>query len=188
MSVRIHPRHIEAFDARGTLQATHRIPDRKGGLVLEETHYDALRKPGHQAPTALASGFLALFPDALDFLDGLKERMKTLHPIHLQKLSKLVRTFGLEHVQEALAEATKHRNFNANAVERILVRKYPLLAVEPAYEDCVISPNLDGLVDIEEASLDEYDSDIRDHQSDPQFDQPPSDPQEPQTHEDDQDA
>ena len=161
VSVHVHPRHIEILDARGTLQATHSIPDRKGGIVIDPTHYDSLLRPGPQAATTLARGFLALFPDGAEFLDGLKERMKTFHPVHLRKLSKLVRTFGIEHVREAMATATRGRNFNANAVERILVREHPLLAVEPPYEDCVTTPNLEGLVDVDEASLDEYDADIR---------------------------
>jgi hypothetical protein len=86
--------------------------------------------PGLSRPVQEAR-FLARFPDAAAFLDGLTHRMTTLTPIHLHALTRLAELYGEAAVREALAVATAYRNFNARAVERILQRAHPTVVPEP---------------------------------------------------------
>ena len=71
------------------------------------------------------AAFLARFPDAHAFLEGLTQRMSTLTPIHLRAIDQLVALYGTAAVQHALAHAAVYRNFNAHAVFATLSFQLP---------------------------------------------------------------
>ena len=98
-------------------------------------------RPGQEA------GFLARFPEAAAFLDGLARRMTTLTPIHLHALRRLAALYGDAAMREALAIATAYRNFNARAVERILRRAHPTVVPEPALIARTLRPEAFGALD-----------------------------------------
>jgi hypothetical protein len=101
--------------------------------------------------------FLARFPDAAAFLDGLKDRMTTLTPIHLHALARLADLYGEPAVGDALAVATAYRNFNARAIERILARAHPTVVPEPAVGPATLRPEaLGALDDVEPGSPQDY--------------------------------
>jgi len=156
LSVRVYPRHLEVFDARGVLQATHRIPEPPCGLVIGEGHYDSIRRDPKVNAGESARRFLARFPQSEAFLEGLKTRMKSLHPIHLRKIDELVQIYGLENTRIALEKATEYRNFNANALERILRQHHPLLCVEPLEGSPPLAKGCGEIADLEIGSLEEY--------------------------------
>jgi hypothetical protein len=87
------------------------------------------------------------FPDASAFLDGLKARMTTLTPIHLQALARLADLYGDAAVRDALAVATTYRNFNARAIARILARAHPTAVPEPAVGPAPLRPEALGALD-----------------------------------------
>ena len=128
--VRVHPRHIEVFDARAILRAQHAIPDRPGVAAIDRSHYASIRRQPVANAGEVERAFLTAFPGCEAFLDGLKLRMKALWRIHVGKIERLLPVYGLDHLRAAIDKATVYHNFNANAVERILVRAHPLLAVE----------------------------------------------------------
>jgi len=130
VSVRIDPRHVHILDTAGEVVASHLVPE-------EPTRIPAPALPPGQHRAALSrpvqeAAFLARFPDAREFLDGLTQRMSTLTPIHLRAIDRLVALYGDQAVQHALARASAYRNFNARAVERILQRAHPTVVPEPA--------------------------------------------------------
>jgi transposase len=129
--VRVHidPVWVQIFDAAGALVATHAVPDEPTRLPTAPA-LPGCPGPGLSRPVQEAR-FLARFPDAAAFLDGLTHRMTTLTPIHLHALTRLAELYGEAAVREALAVATAYRNFNARAVERILQRAHPTVVPEP---------------------------------------------------------
>jgi len=153
--VRIDPVRVEILDATGTVVATHAVPDQPTRIP------SAAPPPGPAAPAVarpvLAARFLARFPDAGGFLDGLTHRMTTLTPIHLHALARLAALYGDAAVRDALAVATAYRNFNARAIERILQRAHPTVVSEPAVRGRSPRPDaLGALDDVEPGSPQDY--------------------------------
>jgi transposase len=145
VSVHIDPVRVQIFDAAGALVATHAVPDQPTRLPA------APEPPGRHGPSlsrpAQEARFLARFPDAAAFLDGLTHRMTTLTPIHLQALARLAELYGEAAVREALAVATAYRNFNARAIERILQRAHPTVVPESAVAAGAPRPEALGALD-----------------------------------------
>jgi len=155
VSVHIDPVRVQIFDAAGGLVATHAVPDQPTRLpsppAPSSRHDPALSRPAHEAH------FLARFPGAAAFLDGLKHRMTTLTPIHLHALARLTGLYGEAAVRDALAVATAYRNFNARAIERILARVHPTVVPEPAVGLVTLRPEaLGALDDVDPGSPQDY--------------------------------
>jgi transposase len=161
--VRVHvdPVRVQILDAAGDVVATHAVPDRPMRIP------SAALPPG-QPPTALsrpapAARFLARFPDAAAFLEGLTQRMATLTPIHLRTLEQLTDLYGEAAMRHALAVATAYRNFNARAIERILQRAHPSVVPEPAASTLAPRPEaLGALDDLDPSSPRDYTLDAMD--------------------------
>jgi hypothetical protein len=153
--VHIDPVRAQIFDAAGALVATHAVPDQPTRLPT------APPPPGHHEPRLSRSTqearFLARFPDAGAFLDGLKSRMTTLTPIHLHALARLTDLYGEVAMRDALAVATAYRNFNARAIERILARAHPTVVPEPGVVSASLRPEaLGALDDVDPGSPQDY--------------------------------
>src|SRR6266542_699810 len=103
VSVRIEPRQVHLLDAAGHIVASHRVPDTPTRLPAP------VPSPGHPrvalSRSAQEAAFLARFPHARAFLDGLAHRMTTLTPIHLRAIDQLVALYGHDAVQAALEHA-----------------------------------------------------------------------------------
>jgi transposase len=145
VSVRIDPRHVQILDPAGEVVASHLVPE-------APTRLPAPVPPPGPPRAALSRSvqeatFLARFPDARAFLDGLRHRMSTLTPIHLRAIDRLVDLYGEQAVQHALARASAYRNFNARAVERILQRAHPTVVPEPALGSLSPRPEALGALD-----------------------------------------
>jgi transposase len=155
VSVRIDPLHVTILNPSGEGAATYRVAEPPARLPA------ASPPPGH-APTAPSrpaqeAAFLARFPHAADFLEGLQRRMSTLTPIHLRALDRLAALYGVDAVSHALARAATYRNFNARAVERILARAHPTVVPEPATPPRAPRPEaLGALDDIDAGSPQDY--------------------------------
>jgi len=145
VSVRIDPAHVQILDAAGTVVASHRVPEAPTRLPAPAPPPGAPRA-ARSRPVQEAA-FLARFPDARAFLEGLTHRMSTLTPIHLRAIDQLVALYGTEAVQHALARAAAYRNFNARAVERILQRAHPTIVPEPALGALSPRPEAFGALD-----------------------------------------
>lgn len=149
VSVAIYPTRVSVLDAAGSVVVTHAVPDRPTRLPTDW----GPPAPPSEAPsrTALEARFLARFPGAAAFLDGLKRRMMTLTPIHLRTIDRLADLYGEAALRGALERATAFRNFNSLALERILQKAYPQVLPEPPIAP--ISPRPDAL-----SALDDVDS------------------------------
>jgi transposase len=153
--VRIHPHRLEVLDVHGNVVAGHAIPDLPCRLPAAWEPTDA--KGETFSRTALETRFLAYFPEAVAFLEGLLKRMKALTSVHLRLLERLVELYGEERVARAIERATRYRNFNVQAVERILVAEHPDIMPEPPVVPLSGGPAVLGaLDDIESGSLETY--------------------------------
>ncbi len=155
VNVRIDPRQVHLLDAAGQIVASHRVPETPTRIPAPAP------PPGHPraalSRSAQEAAFLARFPHARAFLDGLAHRMTTLTPIHLRAIDQLVALYGHDAVQAALARAAAYRNFNARAVERILQRAHPTVVPEPAVGALSPRPEAFGaLDDTDPGSLHDY--------------------------------
>jgi transposase len=145
VTVRVDPAQVAILDARGAVVATYAVPDQPTRLPNPPL------PPGPPALVGARPGpearFLTRFPDATRFLDGLKQRMTTLTPIHLRALERLAALYGDAAVRDALAVATAARNFNARAIERLLARAHPTVVPEPAVPPRAPRPEALGALD-----------------------------------------
>ena len=155
VTVRIGPTRVEILDAAGKVAAGHAVPDRPTRLP------SSVPLPGAPlagvSQTLLETRFLACFPAARDFLEGLKRKMTTLTPIHLRVIERLTELYGEAAVRAALERALVYRNFNACALRRVLEREHPQVIPEPAIPPLSTRPDALGALDeIEPVSPDDY--------------------------------
>jgi len=126
VTVLTSPKAIKVYNPNGELIAAHEIPAGKGGMVIDPAHYAQIRRCRRYVPARGLDGFfLESFPKRKAFLEGLKKRMKSICPIHLQNLRALMEHFTLRQVDGALKLATSHGIFTVTYVEEILKRRYP---------------------------------------------------------------
>ena len=155
VSVRIDPRHVHLLDTAGEVVTSHLVPEAPTRLPAPAP------PPGHHraafSRSVQEAAFLARFPHARAFLDGLTHRMTTLTPIHLRALDRLVDLYGQQAVGTALERAAAYRNFNARAIERILQRDHTTVVPEPALGSLSPRPEaLGALDDTDPGSLHDY--------------------------------
>jgi transposase len=128
VTVRVSPMKVEILDAAGEIAAAYKVPDSPQRIPTEDVPLNP-HPPGLSRST-LEARFLARFPGAATFLDGLKRRMIALTPIHLRAIERLADRYGDDAVTKAIDRATAYRNFNANALQRILERAHPTVVPE----------------------------------------------------------
>jgi transposase len=155
VSVRIYPHHVEVADAAGRVAVRHAIPDHP--MRLPADWGPPRPQETSLSRTVLETRFLARFPQAEEFLEGLKRRMNALASVHLRRIERLVTLYGDVPVAGAIERATRYRNFNAKAVERILEAKHPDVFPEAPVQPLLGNPAVLGaLDDIDSGSLSEY--------------------------------
>lgn len=157
---RVNPTRVEVLDAAGTVVARHEVPDRPMRLPTpgEPPHPS---EPAVSRP-ALEAAFLAHFPGATEFLDGLKIKMNALTPIHLRQIEKLTTLYGQANVRAAIDRAATYRNHSALAVTRILEQAHPEVVPEAPIAPITGDPaSLGALDDMDPGSPQDYDFDSR---------------------------
>jgi transposase len=117
---------LQVYDEAGKLVARHPLSDGKCGLVIDEAHYDELRRKKKTLPLpALEREFLGKFSEAGKFLDALKREVRSVAPIHLREILALARRYRAKDVAAALEEALRDGTPTAGYVREILSRKHP---------------------------------------------------------------
>jgi Mu transposase, C-terminal domain len=117
---------LEVHDERGKLVARHALQEGKCGLVIDEAHYQEIRRRKHAAPLPeLEREFLARFPDGGQFFDALKLALRSLAPIHLRELLGIARRYRPAEVSSAMDEALRAGTPTAGYVREILSRRHP---------------------------------------------------------------
>ncbi len=125
--VAIGPEDLLIYDREGKLVAQHRIHEGPGKLVIDEAHYEEIRRRERPAVTRpeLERQFLARFPGSEAFLESLKATLRSIAPIHLRELLALSRRYRASEFEAALKEALAHGTATAGYVRALLGRKHP---------------------------------------------------------------
>ena len=154
VGVRIYPLRVEVTDAAGKVVIAHSVPDRPTRLPPLD--------PG-PAPSAsysrpvMEAAFLARFPGATEFLNGLKRRMNALTPIHLKQIERLMNLYGEQSVREAIDRASAYGNYSSVAIGRILQKRFPTVVEDPPITPTTANPAaLGALDDIDSCSPADY--------------------------------
>jgi transposase len=117
---------LQIYDERGELVARHAIERGPGKLVIDPAHYEEIRRRKHGATQSeLERRFLERFPRSERFLDGLRQAVRSIAPIHLREILALERRYRSEEVERALAEALDHGTATAGYVRELLSRRHP---------------------------------------------------------------
>lgn len=156
--VRLFSEYFEVFDQRGKLHLSRKYLDttvNPGKLVIDSTHYAGLpRRPRRGEGARLDDAFIKRFPSLQIFVDGLKTKLQTIAPIHLIALLRLANTYGESAFLDAATRAQEFRRFSHYAVERILMKKYPLVPEDSTAPGTGIGSILVG--DVEDGDVDDY--------------------------------
>ena len=162
VTVRIFPNRVEVLDGKGEASAAYTVPDRPTRIPAPDPPPTGKASllvgvAMETSRSVLEARFLARFPRAAAFLDGLKRRMTALTPIHLKAVERLVGLYGDDACARAIDRAATYRNFNARAIERILERACPTVVPEPALDALSVHPEAMGaLDDIDPSSPEDY--------------------------------
>ena len=114
------------YDKSGNLVAEHKLSEDKGKLVIDESHYEELRRRKTKRPLPeLEARFLERFAAAGAFLAGLKRTVRSLAPIHLREILALARRYSREDVNAALARCVADGTTTSGYLRRILEQKHP---------------------------------------------------------------
>ena len=177
VAVHLYAGHFEVLDRDGSIAFSRRYvdPRDRGKLQIEPSHYDGVARSAPPEPRRrLDERFLQRFPTLGSWTAGLKERMKTLAPVHLRLLLRLAARYGDQAFLAAVARAHEYRRFNAHAVRRILEREHPLAEDEEPVSPLGPDARARALLsDVEPGSLDGYGHLDRDE---PQEDPPTGEP------------
>ena len=129
--IRKYAEHFEVLDQDGQIVYSRRYIDRtveKKKLDIDETCY--VRRPrrtkGWGDGQNLDEAFVRRFPSLQPFVEGLKLKFKSLVPIHIRKLLRLVETYGEDALVKAVTKAQEARRFMTHSVARILEKEHPL--------------------------------------------------------------
>ncbi len=157
VAVRLYAEHFEVMDRHSHVAFARRYVGNadKGKLIIDNTHYASQRRRARrQGGERLDESFVKRFPGLASYVHGLQQRWNRLAPIHIHRLLRLAAQYGQEAFCAAVTRANEYRRFDANAVQRILEKNYPLTDEE-------LAPPLGGigavmLGDVEQGSLDAY--------------------------------
>jgi len=163
VAVHLFAEHFEILDSHHRVLFSRRYAAEadKGKLIIDPTHYATLpRRPHSPNTNRLDQAFLTCFPALQPFIHGLQLRMKSLAPVHIRALLRLLDAYGQEAFLEAVRRAQEYRRFDARAVQRILEHDFPLPDLSPvAPLGGIGTALLDGIVS---GSMDDYGSLDRD--------------------------
>ena len=155
VTVRVYPTRVEILDRTGAVAAVHKVPDRPTRLPADW----GPPVPAHEtlSRSAMEARFLAWFPGAEEFLEKLHLRMKSLLPIHLRQIERLVELYGVHRVGAAVDRARSYGNYSALALRRILEAAYPNVVPEPPVAPVNMGPvALAALDGVDSGSPDDY--------------------------------
>jgi transposase len=159
VAVHLFAEHFEILDSHHRVLFSRRYAAEadKGKLIIDPTHYASLPRRPHSPNTKrLDQAFLTRFPALQPFVHGLQLRMKSLAPVHIRALLRLLDAYGEVAFLEATRRAQEYRRFDARAVQRILEHDFPLPDLSPvAPLGGIGTALLDG---ISSGSLDDYSS------------------------------
>jgi transposase len=122
------------FSQRGELVAEHLLSRRKGVTVLDQAHYEGLRRRPPHTRVLLERAFLERFPDQRPFLEKLLAQQRVGHVAHLRGVLELAELFPREALEGAFALAHAYNTFSCHFIRGLLEQETTAMAApEPTY-------------------------------------------------------
>ena len=130
------------------LIAQHHICYQKGQIISNPKHFLGIPKPAYPSSIrALREMFLAHFPNANPFLDGLVEARYGNARYHLRQIVDLLDDYPTEVIENAIQRATRYGAFSCKAIRNIVEgQKLPQLSpsqVELTHKPAVASETVE---------------------------------------------
>ena len=114
---------LEVYSTKNEKVAVHRLAQKKGSVVIDEAHYEGLRKQSPRTMANLKRIFSEEFPEDLLFLEKLLAQYKWNAHHHLRSLLELPNLYSKEHIREAFATAMRYNTFSSHFVRGLLEKQ-----------------------------------------------------------------
>ena len=114
---------LEIYSGQGEKIAVHRLAAKKGSVVIEEAHYEGLRKQSPRTLANLKRVFSEEFPEDTLFLEKLLAQYKWNAHHHLRSLLELAALYSKEHMQEAFKTAMQYNTFSSQFLRGLLEKQ-----------------------------------------------------------------
>ena len=105
---------------RGEEIACHRLVAKKGATVVDQAHYDGLRKALPRTRTLLVETFARLFPEQRWFAEALFIQHKVNGAAHLRAILALAEVYPREALLGAFAQAKDHNTYSHRFIRGLL--------------------------------------------------------------------
>ncbi len=156
LTLKAHPHHMDIFD--GPARVAHHIRSYEKYQVIENPHhYEGILAQRKKAQaTKIQESFLALLPEAKDYLAGLIAAELSLSS-HLARIHELGHLYGSATLASAIRHALAFKAFGAEYVQRIILQQRAALNM-PDPQPLVLSrkPHWNSLA-VEQTDLALYD-------------------------------
>jgi len=157
----LYPDRVEVLGPTGKVAASYPVIGEHQRLPWPGELPHPGKKPALSRPE-MENRFLAKFPEADPFLQGLKIRMKSFAPVHLAKIDRLSCHYTLEDIAIAIKRAMDYRNYSSQVIERILQKLRPDICTDILQMPVEGNPAaLGALDDVEISTPEEYEYDTR---------------------------
>jgi len=126
-------RYLKVFSQKGVLIATHTISENKGMSIIDQKHYEGLRKRLPRTKKLLEEAFLEKFSEARSFLEGLVVQQKFNASYHLREILKLAEVYKKEDMHKAFSLAISYNTYSVNFIRGILEKEGELEEQRPTF-------------------------------------------------------
>ena len=107
---------IQVYSQKGIIIAEHVIPKGKGHIIIENKHYEGLRKLDPVSTPMIRDKFLSFFPEYILFLEKLHSQKKYHFKNHLGRIVGLKEIYSIENIKKALDSCLDYNVFSYDYV------------------------------------------------------------------------
>ncbi len=133
---------LEVFSRGGEKLASHKLCPRKGAIVIDESHYEGLRKQSPRTLTNLKKAFLESFPQESLFMEKLLAQYKWNAHAHLRNILELAALFPVENIREAFSLAMSYNTFSSHFIRGVLEKNYQVKTETSSIQTMVSIPQV----------------------------------------------
>lgn len=118
-------KYLLVLDMRGQVVATHELCREKGRTILNQEHYEGLKRAAPRTRALLEKAFLDRFPDQAEFLEKLYAQQKLNPAYHLRGILELASLYPKETMLEVFSLCVQYNTFSVTFVRGVLEQHLP---------------------------------------------------------------
>ncbi len=132
LTIKIKGKNLMIFH-NDQLIATHKLSEQEGQLITDHTHFLGMPKSSYPGDTrAIKEVFLAYFPDAVKFIEGLESTKNGNVRNHIVRILGLLDEYPRSMIESAIKRVTVYEAFEYRAIKNICSKG---LLLEPLPKD-----------------------------------------------------